>query len=1415
MEEQEYPEPSPTAVQWIRDNPDRLTDFNHKYGAGAGEKYLPAIVQPETSTAEPQQEEQSWGDIAADVGEGIVEGLASIGTETARFFSDTATIGETDIPFDPEKLGLEGFDPDKAKQIEAQRVQQNDEAAARKQRLDAGLDQLTIFGKERDTTIGAVTQGGVQFLGAMFGVGKLTKIKAFTTWKGATAAGFAADAVAFDPEMANAIRILHEEFGADSELVQKALEDGEGGPWDTKLKNKLIRMGSAVGQNETVTTIFSNDELTNMENRVKNGILGTALAVPFDVGILVYRGLRIRSKATKELAETGKVSEETAAEAAEVEEAVTTWKELVEREATNPVIGSTYNPELKTITTKDGMVFSMETGARIADNGTNVPAAPKAPESGEAGTAPKVVDATAQPPEIGSVAPSAPKVTSEQVDAARAWDARTAGQTDATPTNIEGLEVVQSAGKGTDEAPPKMDVPEKGPEISSSAPAQPVGSAQKPLVNTKVFKSKAVANTVKEIQQNPPQLQSIAETLNDRFTFNPKYFEGPRSSEAILTATAQELKKAGLFKKIGTAETESLNTVAEEGIDILARELTVNPKVFRRRLQQVSQNAADQYRWAVAGKVEMVRLQRQIVDLADEIDAAVAKGADATDLRKKWLETIDAHADVQLSVSGLKTASGRGLNANKIRVDGELTDQALDRLEQIGGAVSGGKKVDAMIRQMRLAKTQAAKNALFRNQSTLSAKIWGILGETFINSILAGPHTHALNMGASSINAVARPLLRTYGGVVKGDWETAAKGLRQEYYLFTSLAESLQLIHFNGGLLPKLNTQNSALASAISSAVKDKTLLDTTTKIGIEGDTVRQLSSRNLGINPVIGAPVDLLGLISTSTSRMLGAEDQFFKHLVYRSTVKAAAATDAAKMTLDDLAELGFTEGTLKRRKAEYMKEAVGGALNTKQVLDEKWAQLVREGRVLDTKKAKAEFMGQNLDSYNSSSIYAKEGLEEARAATLTTPLGKDSSMYGLKMWAIQQPALRQIVPFIQTPTNVLRENFQRVPVISRFGTGLRKELDSTDPEVAALARGKVAYGVGMALYAYYLASQGRLTGSGPSYVTNPKLAETWNKSPNWQANSIVIWDDEGNPVFRDLSKMLPHFGAFTLAGQLYEYIERYEGHGKDTAFWFAAISQMFASQVTMQSSLSGVGDFIQAMSGDASPQEFDRFLKQKAASMVPLGALSYTLNKEQDGIMRDLTDWSETIKSRIYDPALEAAGGERNAPAKYFWLTGETQDIPEYAWGFLREKTFDLADGSKGRVFSELRKLPKGLSGPTRRLGTAELGPSAYQELNRLYGTVKIDGLTLIQALAREIDSPEYDRKGERQPYGISDFRRDLLQSVVTEYRQEALDVMSELYPEMQELIDRQIEVEDELMEGGMPADREVLNERFDITF
>ena len=99
----------------------------------------------------------------------------------------------------------------------------------------------------------------------------------------------------------------------------------------------------------------------------------------------------------------------------------------------------------------------------------------------------------------------------------------------------------------------------------------------------------------------------------------------------------------------------------------------------------------------------------------------------------------------------------------------------------------------------------------------------------------------------------------------------------------------------------------------------------------------------------------------------------------------------------------------------------------------------MVMTGKVADDAKARDAFIQKNIGAYNHNSTYAKEALFEARETTFTTPLeGKFGR--GVQNFINNIPILRQIMPFIQTPTNILRTSFERAPVLNMIGLSKEK---------------------------------------------------------------------------------------------------------------------------------------------------------------------------------------------------------------------------------------------------------------------------------------------------------------------------------------------------------------------------------------
>ena len=117
---------------------------------------------------------------------------------------------------------------------------------------------------------------------------------------------------------------------------------------------------------------------------------------------------------------------------------------------------------------------------------------------------------------------------------------------------------------------------------------------------------------------------------------------------------------------------------------------------------------------------------------------------------------------------------------------------------------------------------------------------------------------------------------------------------------------------------------------------------------------------------------------------------------------------------------------------RGEFIEMEISKARESQESLAEKWQMMVMTGKVADDAKARELFIQKNIGAYNHNSKYAQEALFEARETTFTTPLEKGSFGRGVQDFINNIPILRQIMPFIQTPTNILRTSFERAPVLN-----------------------------------------------------------------------------------------------------------------------------------------------------------------------------------------------------------------------------------------------------------------------------------------------------------------------------------------------------------------------------------------------
>ena len=1383
------------AGEWLKSQEDldkASFAFDQKYGEGSAKSilsgtYLPPAPEPQPvaqaatqEVAEQQPEEDDGSGWLADTAMALVEGPVSAIREGLQSLN---SLGNQNLdPSDPAHYGLVRTE---AQQAIKGPIEEEREAgmAAR----DATLNNITVFGSERDTIAGSLTQGISQALTGMLLTGGKSAV---TTVAGGITSSFAAGAVYFDPDEANFVRTLDEQFDISSELT---------------------------------TELLSNDSESEAVNRFQNALTDGALGIAGEgvvaASILGFKALRHMRKGKIELETTGAISPETTKEIELAQLEIQKFSDLQSKPKGSMIEGR--------FITEDGLAFDTKSGARDVEferariqEAQRVPT-PDALESPDIDAAPKAVDMAAPKPEVTTEAPIAPAASKnvgtpeeprfsifDEDLRPQGRDSPTAPKADEAPKSVANVEL------------PKVDVvAPKAPETPSlnlragelrPASIDPVNvpkapDAPKAPSAGKSFKSplrplqvKALSKVLDDLEATPENIDKIDAELSERLIIPSQFFENGVQVEAVLKATSLSLQKSGVIKKL--TEKQSQAGVLQNATTRLSDELGVDPDAFIGKLQELAGGIDEANTMAQSARIYMNQTARLMKETIAEVEAARKAGGDSGEATIRYLNLVDRHAAIQEAVQGIRTGVGRGLGLQKAMITEDITDMSISFLDSMGGAGKAGERAIDLANKLKSAKTDKARAALIRKARTEHSKVWGMANELFMGGILSGVPTQVLNIAATTVNVVSRPYLRYTGAMVKGGKPVRQQAALEFAYAFTTLADSMRLLHLQGGKIALKNDfTDNPLAMALKAGKTDNPVLDAQTKFGDADVSGRNAISADSWVAPARWI-VNGIGHTINVSRRGLGTTDELFKQVIFRSQIKARAMMDAREMGDEALLAQGF------KNKSAYVQHHLKNSVHNFENLSERYRELVKTGRAVDDDDLRDEFIKESLGSANSTGKYTRDALTEARAATFTTPLEPDAFMKKAEQWANSQPALKQVAPFIRTPTNVLRENFERLPVVNLFMTHLKRDLKSSDPSVRALARGKFIYGYTSAVLAMGMAYNGKMTGSGPNWSDEPAEAKLWAENPNWQPNSWIFDQPDGSKKFIDVSKLLPHLGAFTVVAQITEDFQRYEEEfsaselNEQAGIIMGSAIALFASQVTMQSAFSGAGEAMEILNGDGGWQAAQAWIENRSVAMLPHSSFNYNANKEMDGMVRDTTDYMEKLKSRLPSAGMMMYGATRDAPFKHNFLTGKPLSTPDMTLHFLKTSQSN-SDPIENEVFEELMKIDGGLRGPSKRIGQRKISPAIHQRLNQLTGSVTIGGDTLMTSLHKMINEPEYDREAQRIDYNVTPFRRNLLQSVIQSYKDEALAELVSQYPELENEINKLMEVDAMLKAGVMP--------------
>lgn len=239
---------------------------------------------------------------------------------------------------------------------------------------------------------------------------------------------------------------------------------------------------------------------------------------------------------------------------------------------------------------------------------------------------------------------------------------------------------------------------------------------------------------------------------------------------------------------------------------------------------------------------------------------------------------------------------------------------------------------------------------------------------------------------------------------------------------------------------------------------------------------------------------------------------------------------------------------------------------------------------------------------------------LDYGRYLTFQRPLG-DGLAGTLSRYSQNHPLIKAVLPFIRTPTNLIKFTAERSP-LAPMDKEWRKDFLAGGAR-RDLAVAKVMVGSGVGAVIAELAAKGVVTGSPPSDENERRLL----MANGWQPYSFKIGDQYYS--YRRLDPFAMTFGTAadlaTLGNGMTE-----KQREKGAALWTASVVANLASRTW----LSGVTDALEALQ---DPERYSgNFIKRLVgAATVPTG--SAQIARTIDPTMREAPDIASYMSSRM----------------------------------------------------------------------------------------------------------------------------------------------------------------------------------------
>ena len=666
-------------------------------------------------------------------------------------------------------------------------------------------------------------------------------------------------------------------------------------------------------------------------------------------------------------------------------------------------------------------------------------------------------------------------------------------------------------------------------------------------------------------------------------------------------------------------------------------------------------------------------------------------------------------------------------------------NNAIKEVENYGG------DINVLIDQMAKAgDTNITKVLNFATKN----KTWDIANEVWINALLSNPKTHLINLSSNLTNVFIRPLEKMVGSKLSSSLldspERVAKlRLEGQRAFATYVGLRRHLVDATKYMKLAFNKEDTILSKRGKLDIPKKAIQ----KTKLVKDPETGLFKEVLDNDSTSGNFINKLGKAVRVPTRFLNAEDEFFRQITYR--------TELEKQGVDFAIQNGKSKTKI-----------VATDIKTKKPITE-------------FDQAVSDYFDEGFDEFGRAKN--PEAMKKADENTYTQEL--DGIFKKVQDITNEFPIMKQIIPFVRTPANLMLNVVDRTP-LGFVRKNFRDDfIGRNGAERMAQARGGMATGTVLLTLGSILHREGMITGSqgqlaGEGYTQSQDLRNL-RKNTGALPYAFRYFDDEsGKHKYVQFGRFDP-FGAFF--GMIADYNEMYDklseedmrrvggnmlilmakqggdasdylSVGTKIANFGSASWSALSRNLVSKTYLKGLADFMEVLSSDDT-SKWKNYRNSKIGSFYP-NIFAKLVN---DPFYKDT--------KTVFDEVKKRTGFLGEVEDKYDFrgnkLRIQGTDTQRFINGVFNP--FTTGEEKEDPVATEILRL--GVNMPMMRdtlKGDIDLtlfkngsGQTAYNKQMELLGKVKIQGLSLDEKLQNVINSDYYKRLSD--PISLDNNNKD----------------------------------------------------------